>query len=137
MTNLPDRLISEHWRCLYPSSLIQHVMGATTEQQARAESAQPNERDSLQVRGDSQHTAASTQSGHPSSYVPPHPNIQATQTFLDSPSTPAAPGAPAPAVQGYSVGPINTTQPLYCPAQQVERAKACYSRLRTISAIKS
>lgn len=93
-------------------------MGATTEQQARAGSAQPNERDSLQVRGDSQHTASSMQSGQ-SSYVPPHPNIQATQTFFDAPPAPAAAGAVAPAVQGYSVGAINTTQPLYCPAQQV------------------
>ena len=94
-------------------------MGAVTQQHARAEPALQNDQDSLQVRGSSQHTASSTQSGQQSSYVPPYPNIEATQTFFDSASAPAA-ASPEPVVQGYSVGAINTTRPLYCPAQQVK-----------------
>ncbi len=74
--------------------------------------------DLQQVRGDQQHAASSTKQ---SSYVPPHPYVQATQTFFDQEPAPAAAAAPAPVVQGYTVGAINTTQPLYCPAQQVIR----------------
>lgn len=91
-------------------------MGAATQHQVPVGPASQHDQDSLQVGGTSQQTASHTQSGQPS-YVPPHPNIQATQTFFDS--EPAS-APPAPAVQGYSVGAINTTQPLHCPAQQVQ-----------------
>ena len=72
--------------------------------------------DSVQVRSSSAPVAYPSQTAQHSSYVPAHPNIQATQTFFDS--APAA-SPPAPVAQGYSVGAINTTQPLYCPLQQV------------------
>ena len=94
-------------------------MGATNQQQVPVKPASQDNQDSLQVRGSLQQPASSTQSGQQSSYVPPHPNIQATQTFFDAAPALADAAPPVPAVQGYSVGAINTTQPLYCPAQQV------------------
>ena len=81
------------------------------------EQAQPA--DLYQVRQDTQLATPAAQTPQ-TAYAAPSPNsIQATQTFFEPAPAPAVPGAPAPVVQGYSVGPINTTQPLYCPAQQV------------------
>lgn len=91
-------------------------MGVSRPQATQAGPARSLADDLQQVRGDQQHVASSTQQ---SSYVPPHPSIQATQTFFDPEPAPAAAAAPAPVAQGYTVGAINTTQPLYCPAQQV------------------
>ena len=49
----------------------------------------------------------------------PPTNIEATQThYGPAPPQPTA-ASPAPIAQGYSMGPINTAQPMYCPAQQV------------------
>ena len=95
-------------------------MGAPTQQQVPVGPASQNDQDSLQVRGSSQQMASSSHFGQHASYVPPHPNIQATQTFFDAAPAPVAAPPPMPAVQGCSVGAINTTQPLYCPAQQVQ-----------------
>ncbi|KAL0017936.1 hypothetical protein WJX77_000910 [Trebouxia sp. C0004] len=91
-------------------------MGVSRPQATQAGPAQWLANDLQHVRGDQQHAASSIQQ---SSYVPPHPHIQATQTFFDPEPAPAAAAAPAPVTQGYTVGAINTTQPLLCPAQQV------------------
>ena len=91
-------------------------MGVSRPQATQAGPAQSLADDLQQVRGDQQHVPSSTQQ---SSYVPPHPSIQATQTFFDPEPAPAAAAAPEPVAQGYTVGAINTTRPLYCPAQQV------------------
>lgn len=49
----------------------------------------------------------------------PYANIEETQMhYGPAPPQPTA-ASPAPIAQGYSMGPINTTQPMYCPAQQV------------------
>lgn len=49
----------------------------------------------------------------------PYSNIQATQiNYGPAPPQPTA-AVPAPIAQGYSMGPINTAQPMHCPAQQV------------------
>jgi len=90
------------------------TMGVSRPQATQAGPAQSLANDLQYVREDQQHAASSTQQ---SSYVPPH--LQATQTFFDPEPAPAAAAAPAPVAQGYTVGAINTTQPLYCPAQQV------------------
>ena len=93
--------------------------------------AQESERGTTQVSGSSQPAMFSSQRAQQSSYVPPHPNIQATQAFFDSAPTTEPP--PASVAQGYSVGPINTTQPLYCPAQQVmPQLQIVSSKLLTI-----
>ena len=94
-------------------------MGATSHQQVPIGPALQDDQDSQQVRGSSEQTASTAQSGQQSSFVPSHPNLQATQTFFGSGPAPTAAASPAPAVQGCVVGAINTTQPLYCPAQQV------------------
>ncbi|KAL0043241.1 hypothetical protein WJX82_007692 [Trebouxia sp. C0006] len=91
-------------------------MGVSRPQATQAGPAQSLANDLQYVRKDQQHAASSTQQ---SSYVPPHPQVQATQTFFDPEPAPAAAAAPALVAQGYTVGAINTTQPLYCPAQQV------------------
>ena len=94
------------------------AMGGSRPQATQAGPAQALASDLQYVRKDQQQAASSTQQ---SSYVPPHPHVQATQTFFDPEPAPAAAAAPAPVAQGYSVGAINTTQPLYCPAPQVIR----------------
>ena len=95
-------------------------MGASLPQVTEAGPVHAQANDLTQVRRDPQTAVSSaTQPAQQSSYVPPHPNIQATQTFFDPAPAPATAGPPAPVAQGYSVGSINTTQPLYCPAEQV------------------
>ena len=93
-------------------------MGVSRPQATQAGPAQSLANDLQYVRKDQQHAASSTQQ---SSDVPPHPHVQATQMFFDPEPAPAAAAAPALVAQGYTVGAINTTQPLYCPAQQVIR----------------
>lgn len=93
-------------------------MGVSRLQATQAGPAQAMASDLQYVRKDQQQAASSTQQ---SSYVPPHSHVQATQTFFEPEAAPAAAAAPAPVAQGYTVGAINTTQPLYCPAQQVIR----------------
>ena len=94
-------------------------MGVQTPQATKASPEQAQTADLYQVRPDTQLAALAAQTPQSPYAASSHTNIQATQTFFEPASAPAAPGAPAPVVQGYSVGPINTTQPLYCPAQQV------------------
>lgn len=92
------------------------TMGVSRPQATQASPAHTLTDDLQRVRGDQQHAALSTQQ---ISDVPPYPHVQATQTFFDPKPAPAAAAAPAPVAQGYTVGAINTTQPMYCPGQQV------------------
>lgn len=93
-----------------------HTMDASRPQATQAGPDQSGATCSQHFRESLQPAESSTQH---SSHVSANPTVQATQTFFYPAPAPAAAAAPAPVVQGFTVGAINTTQPLYCPAQQV------------------
>ena len=89
-------------------------MGFRKEQPSQA--AQPAEQ---QPTASSNPAAPSSLWGPQPALGQPSPGVQATQTHYGPAPSPPVAAAPAPVAQGYSMGPVNTAQPLYSPAQQV------------------